>query len=127
MPATTVEEYLVALPAETRAVLDRIRATIRKAAPGAEERLSYRMPTFFLDGVLVHVGAFKNHIGLFPPVKGDRKLMQEIAQYAGEKGNLQFPLGGRVPYALIGRIVELRVAQNRERALAAKKQRRPKA
>lgn len=123
MAARTVDEYLAALPVETRAVFDRIRATIRKAAPAAEERLSYRMPTFFLDGVLVHVGAFKNHIGLFPPVRGDRKLMQDVAPYAGEKGNLRFPLDERIPYGLIGRIVRLRVEQNRKRPAAAKTRR----
>ena len=75
MPATskpqTVEEYVAALPSDARSAFEQVRAAVRKAAPLAEERMSYRMPTFFQNGVVVHIGAFKQHIGLFPPVRND--------------------------------------------------------
>src|SRR5262249_41670716 len=90
-------------------------ATVRAAAPGAEETISYRMPTFTLNGNLIHFAAFKKHVGLFPPVQGDEKLNAELAPYRGEKGNLSFPLDEPIPYALIRRIVKARVKEQRER------------
>ena len=123
MAPETVEEYIAALAPEARAILGMIRATVLAAAPGAEERISYRMPTFFLDGVIVHIGAFKSHIGLFPPVQGDAKLMAAVAPYTGPKGNLRFPLDRPIPYALIGRIVKARVRQNRETAAVKRRKR----
>ena len=95
-----------------RAILERVRSTVRKAAPGAQETISYRIPTFTLNGTLVHFAAFKNHIGFYPPVKGDARLENLISRYAGEKGNLRFPLDQPMPYGLIERIVKLRVKQN---------------
>jgi uncharacterized protein YdhG (YjbR/CyaY superfamily) len=106
---TTVDEYIAAYPAETQSILQTIRATIRTAAPEATERLSYGMPTFFLERVLVHFGAFKNHIGLFPPVT-DPALESLILAYRGPKGNLRFPLDQPIPYALIGKIVTARAS-----------------
>ena len=106
-----------------REILEKIRETVRQAAPGAEERMSYRMPTFFLDGVIVHIGAFKSHIGLFPPVQGDAKLMAAVAPYAGPKGNLRFPLDRPIPYVLIARIVKARVRRNRETAAVKRRKR----
>jgi uncharacterized protein YdhG (YjbR/CyaY superfamily) len=78
------------------------------------------MPAFRLNGPLVYFAAFKNHIGFYPPVKGDERLMRAIAPYANEKGNLRFPLNQPIPYALIGRIVKARVRENAERATARK-------
>jgi len=117
VPAT-ITAYIAAAPPAVRPILRQIRATIAKAVPGAKEGISYRMPTFFQDGVVIHFAAFKEHIGVFPPVKGDAKLMREIAPYAGPKGNLRFPLDEPMPYALIGRIAKARLRQNRERAKA---------
>ena len=117
----SIDEYIAAFPREVQATLERIRLTISKAAPGARETISYRMPAFFLDGVLVYFAAFKKHIGLFPPVKGDARLEKEIAPYAGEKGNLRFPLDQPIPYDLIERIVKLRVKQNLAKAAAKRK------
>jgi uncharacterized protein YdhG (YjbR/CyaY superfamily) len=117
----SIDEYVAAFPREVQATLGRIRLTISKAAPGARETISYRMPAFFLDGVLVYFAAFKKHIGLFPPVKGDARLEKEIAPYAGEKGNLRFPLDQPIPYDLIERIVKLRVKQNLAKAAAKRK------
>ena len=72
-----IDEYIAAFPPEIQTILEAVRSTIRKAAPDAEEKISYRMPTFALHGNLVYFGAFKNHIGLFPPVRGNKKLKQE--------------------------------------------------
>ena len=116
-PAGSIDDYINGHPAAVRAILRQIRATARKAAPGAEERISYRMPAFFQDGVLLYYAAFKKHIGVFPPVR-DEKLQAAVAKYAGPKGNLQFPLAAPMPYALIARIVKARLRENRQRAKA---------
>ena len=117
---TTIDEYIADCPGELQAILQTIRTTIRNAAPAAEETIAYRMPAFRLNGPLVYFAAFKNHIGLFPPVHGDERLMRKLAPYANEKGNLRFPLDRPIPYALIGRVVEARVRENAERAEARK-------
>jgi uncharacterized protein YdhG (YjbR/CyaY superfamily) len=106
-----------------RTLLERIRLTIRNAAPGAQEIISYRMPAFTQSGVLVYFAAFKNHIGLYPPVSGDARLEKAISPYAGEKGNLRFPLNQPIPYDLIERIVKLRVKQNLVKAVAKSRKR----
>src|SRR5689334_10592563 len=87
-----IDEYIAAFSPAVRAILEQIRLTISKAAPDARETISYRIPTFTLNGALVHFAAFKNHIGFYPPVKGDARLEEAISRYAGEKGNLRFPL-----------------------------------
>lgn len=115
-----IDEYIADCPAEVRSVLEQIRSTIRNAAPAAEETISYRMPAFRLEGSLVYFAACRNHIGFYPPVHGDERLMRAVAPYANEKGNLRFPLDRRIPYALIGRIVKARVRENAERAAARK-------
>jgi uncharacterized protein YdhG (YjbR/CyaY superfamily) len=112
MAPKTIDEYIAAFPPEVQAILRKIRATIKKAAPDAEERISYQMPTFTLNGPLVYFGAFKKHIGLYPPVRGDENLMGEISIYEGEKGNLRFPLDKPIPYALISKIVKVRIREN---------------
>ena len=108
----SVDAYIAGSPPEVRPILEKIRATVRKAAPSAEERLSYRMPAYFLGGVLVYFAAFKNHIGFYPPVR-DTVLKRLTAGYAGPKGNLRFPLSEPIPYALIARIVKARVKERR--------------
>jgi uncharacterized protein YdhG (YjbR/CyaY superfamily) len=108
-----VDEYIEAYPPDVRAVLERIRSTIRSAAPDAQEAISYQIPAFKLNGALVYFAAFKKHIGLYPPVRGDARLEKAIAPYAGEKGNLRFPLDHPIPFDLIERIVKFRVRQNR--------------
>lgn len=116
--ARNIDEYIAAFSPEVQAILERIRVTIRQAAPDAQETISYKIPAFTLDGVLVYFAAFKKHIGFYPPVRGDAKLEKAISTYAGPKGNLQFPLDQPIPYRLIERIVKLRVKQNISRARA---------
>jgi uncharacterized protein YdhG (YjbR/CyaY superfamily) len=105
----TVDDYIAAFAPDIQAVLQKIRQTVKAAAPDAEETISYRMPAFKLNGMLIYFAAFKKHIGLYPPVRGDASLMQAVKPYAGPKGNLQLPFNKRIPYALIRRIVKARV------------------
>jgi uncharacterized protein YdhG (YjbR/CyaY superfamily) len=126
-PATpqNIDDYISAFSPELRSILARIRSTIRRAVPDAEESMSYRIPTFKLAGTLAHFAAFKRHIGFYPPVSGDARLEKAVAVYAGEKGNLKFPLDRPIPYALIARIVRLRAKQNAAGAAASKRSPRP--
>ena len=105
----SVDDYIAACAPDVQPILQKIRLTIKAAAPDAEETISYRMPAFKLNGMIVYFAAFKKHNGLFPPVRGDASLMRAVKPYAGPKGNLQFPLGEPIPYALIRRIVKARV------------------
>jgi uncharacterized protein YdhG (YjbR/CyaY superfamily) len=113
-----IDDYIGRFSPEVQAILEKIRSTIREAAPDAQEKISYQMPTFTLDGILIHFAAFQKHIGLYPPVKGDEKLQAAIAPYRGEKGNLKFPLDEPIPYTLIRRIVKSRVKERSERLRA---------
>jgi len=108
----SVEEYIAAAEPDARPILKKIRATIRAEAPDAEEVLSYRMPAFRMNRILVWYAAFRNHIGFYPPVSGDAVLQKAVAKYAGPKGNLKFPLDEPIPYDLIKRIVRLKVKQD---------------
>jgi uncharacterized protein YdhG (YjbR/CyaY superfamily) len=117
----TIDQYIEGFPPKVQTILRKIRQTVHAAAPEAEERISYRIPAFFLEGVLVYFAAFKNHIGFYPPIRGDARLEAAVAPFAGEKGNLRFPLDEPMPYALITRIVKLRVRQNRAKPAAKKK------
>jgi uncharacterized protein YdhG (YjbR/CyaY superfamily) len=119
----SIDEYIAAFSPEVRAILEKIRRTIGEAAPGAQETISYRIPAFKLNGTLVYFAAFKNHIGFYPPVAGDARLEKAVSPYAGEKGNLRFPLDQPIPYGLIARIVKLRVKQNLAKAPARSKRR----
>jgi uncharacterized protein YdhG (YjbR/CyaY superfamily) len=111
--ARDIDEYIAAFSPEVQSILEKIRVTIREAAPGAQGKISYRIPAFTLGGgPLIYFAAFKNHIGLYPPVKGDVKLRKDISRYRGEKGNLQFPLDEPIPYALIRRIVKFRTKEH---------------
>jgi uncharacterized protein YdhG (YjbR/CyaY superfamily) len=111
----TIDDYIASSPPAVRPILKKIRATVRKAAPDGIEKISYRMPALFQDGVLIYFAAFNHHIGLFPPVRGDEKLMKDVARYQGPKGNLKLPLDEPIPYGLIGRIVKARVKERQAR------------
>jgi uncharacterized protein YdhG (YjbR/CyaY superfamily) len=116
-PATaTIDEYIAAFAPEVQAVLQQVRRTVRAAAPEAEEAISYQIPVFKQEGVLVYFAAFKNHIGLYPPISGDPRLEKAVAPYAGAKGNLRLPLDRPIPFELIGRITRLRLKQNLAKA-----------
>ena len=109
-----MDEYVSGFSPEVRLILEQIRSTIRRAAPGAQETISYQIPAFRQNGVLVYYAAFKKHIGFYPPVRGDAALEKAVGRYAGEKGNLRFPLDEPIQYALIARIVKLRARQDRK-------------
>ncbi|MGC1459497.1 MAG: DUF1801 domain-containing protein [Steroidobacteraceae bacterium] len=111
-----MDEYIAAFAPEIQVVLRKIRQTVKAAAPDAEEIISYRMPALRLNGILVYFAAFKKHIGLFPPVRGDLSLMKAVKPYAGPKGNLQFPFEKPIPYGLIRRIVKARVQASGKKA-----------
>ena len=116
---SSIDEYIEGFAPEVQAVLENIRLTVGRAAPGAQEVISYRMPAFRLHGALIiYFAAFKHHIGLYPPVRGDAGLVEAVAVYAGPKGNLRFPLDRPIPYALIEKVTRLRVAQNLAKAAA---------
>lgn len=108
-----IDQYIAMCPPNVRPILRKLRSTIKRAAPPqTEELISYRMPAFALHGILVYFAAFKHHIGMFPPIRGDAKLQAAVAKYAGPKGNLKFPLDQPIPYALVARIVLFRAKQN---------------
>ncbi len=103
----TMDEYIKAFSKDAQSVLEKIRQSIQKAVPEAEETISYRMPAFKLKGrVLVYFAAFRKHIGLFPPAP--REFKKEVSKYEGPKGNLKFPTDEPIPYDLITRIVLFR-------------------
>ena len=112
----SIDDYIAGFPPHIRAILEKIRATIRKAAPNAQEAIKYQMPTFTLHGNLVHFAACKNHIGFYPAPSGITQFSRELSIYKSAKGSVQFPLDQPVPYELIGRIVKFRVKENQEKA-----------
>lgn len=112
----TIDAYIVGFPADVQQVLQEIRATIRQAAPDAQEAMKYGVPTFTLKGNLVHFGAYKDHIGFYPTPRGIGAFQDELAAYTLAKGTVRFPLAEPVPLDLISRIVKLRVQQNLEAA-----------
>jgi uncharacterized protein YdhG (YjbR/CyaY superfamily) len=117
-----VDAYIAGFPKDVRVILEKIRMTIRKAAPGAEEKISYRMPAFALKGrCLVYIAAYKKHIGLYPAPRGVEEFKKELAAYEGGKGTVRLPLDKPIPFALISRIVKFRVKESLERAKAKKK------
>ena len=113
-----IDEYIVGFPNDVQEILEKIRVTIRKAAPAAEETIKYQMPTFTLKGNLVYFAAFKNHIGFYPPTTGTEKFKEELSVYEGAKGSLRFPLDKPIPFGLISKIVKVRVKENLARAEA---------
>jgi uncharacterized protein YdhG (YjbR/CyaY superfamily) len=113
-----IDTYISQFPAVVQAVLKKVRQTISRAAPHAKETISYQMPAFKQHGILVYFAAWKTHIGLYPPISGDKAIEKAIARYAGPKGNLQFPLDEPIPYDLIARVVKLRVKQDNQRTVA---------
>ncbi len=107
-----IDEYIGQFPSEIQDILQKIRALIHETAPEASEKISYQMPTFYMNGNLVHFAAFKKHIGFYPTPSGTEQFRNELSAYKGAKGSVQFPLNQPIPYDLIRRIVEFRVAEN---------------
>ena len=110
-----MDEYINAFPEDVRTILNELRQTIKDVAPEAEETINYQIPTFTLNGNLVHFAAFENHIGFYPTPSGMEAFKNELSGYKGAKGSVQFPINEPLPLPLIRRIVEYRVKENLER------------
>jgi len=108
----TVDEYIMSFPANVRPVLQKLRETVHEAAPEAEETISYQMPAFRQNGVLVYFGGFKNHIGFYPTPSGTENFQQELSPYKAGKGSIRFPLNKPLPYDLVKKIVKFRLKEN---------------
>jgi uncharacterized protein YdhG (YjbR/CyaY superfamily) len=111
----TIDEYIRSYPREIRQLLQSMRQTIKKAAPKAEETISYKIPAFRLNGMLVWFAAFKNHIGFYPGVGAMKVFKDDLLEYKGAKGSVQFPFDKALPLPLVSRIVKFRVKQNLSR------------
>jgi uncharacterized protein YdhG (YjbR/CyaY superfamily) len=107
-----IDEYIASFPEDIQKILQKIRQVIHKAAPEAEEIISYRMPAFKQNGVLVYFAAFKNHIGFFPEPSGVAAFKKDLSGYKTSKGTIQFSLNKPIPYDLVEKIVKFRVKEN---------------
>ena len=114
--ATSIDEYIAQFPPETQRILEEMRALIRSSAPDATETISYAIPTFDLNGHLVHFAGFKRHVGLYPTGSGVAAFQEELKPYKCGKGSVQFPLDQPIPGDLIRRIVCFRVDENTGRS-----------
>lgn len=125
MKSREVDAYIAGFPRDVQALLRKVRRTIRAAAPRAEELISYRIPAYKQNRILVYFAGFKAHIGLFPPVRGNASLEKAVARYAGPKGNLRFFYDEPLPIGLITRIVRLKVKQDMSRTAQKSRKARP--
>jgi uncharacterized protein YdhG (YjbR/CyaY superfamily)/ribosomal protein S18 acetylase RimI-like enzyme len=116
-----IDEYIAGFPKDVQEILAKIRETVRKAAPDAEEAIKYQIPTFILKGNLVHFAAFEKHIGFYPTPTGIEKFKEELSAYKSAKGSVQFPLDKPIPFDLISRIVKFRVKESLEKTKAKEK------
>ncbi len=121
IPAKTVDEYLATFPPETKTLLKKIRATIKAAAPQAEEMISYGIAGYKYHGILIYFAGFTNHVSMYPAPRGTEIFKKELSRYIGGKGTVQFPLDKPLPLKLITRIVKFRATINVEKAKAKKK------
>lgn len=117
----SIDGYISNFPPEVQEILKTLRRVIKESAPDAEEKISWKMPTFFLHGNLVHFAAFKNHIGFYPAPSAIDVFKNELSEYKGAKGSVQFPIEKPLPYELISEIVRFRVAENIKQAEDKKK------
>jgi uncharacterized protein YdhG (YjbR/CyaY superfamily) len=108
----TVDEYISNFPKNIQNILENLRKTISKSAPNAEEAISYQIPTFKLNGNLVHFAAYKNHIGFYPTPSGIEAFIEELSPYEVSKGTVKFPIDEPIPFDLVRKIVEYRVKEN---------------
>jgi uncharacterized protein YdhG (YjbR/CyaY superfamily) len=116
-----IDEYILLFPKDIQEILTEFRSIIRKAAPEAEEKISYQMPTFALKGNLVHFAACKNHIGFYPAPSGIENFRKELSVYTLTKGSIHFPLDAPLPASLITKIVKFRVNENLQKAMLKQK------
>jgi len=114
-----IDEYISGFPKNIQGILKELRSTIKKAAPGTTESIRYQMPTFRLNGNLVHFAAYKNHIGFYPTPTGIEEFREELAKYKGGKGSIQFPIAEPLPFDLITRIVKFRVKEASKKSTGA--------
>ena len=121
---SNIDEYIAGFPETTQEILQQLRATFRNSVPGAEEAISYGIPTFKLKGNLVHFAAYKNHIGFYPGAAGIESFKEELSGYKLSKGTVQFPIDKPIPFDLISTIVDFRVKQNLSRAEAKVKKKK---
>ncbi len=112
----SIDEYIAQFPQEIQEILNKLRQVIKESAPNTEEKISYGMPTFALNGNLVHFAAYKNHIGFYPTSNGITTFKQELSGYKTSKGAVQFPIGKTIPYELVSKIVKFRVSENKSKA-----------
>lgn len=112
----SIDAYIAGFPQEVQGILEKIRGIVKDAAPDAQEAMKYQIPTFVLNGNLVHFAAFKKHIGFYPTPSGIEQFKNELSAYNGAKGSVQFPLDSPVPYTLIKSIVKFRVNENRKKS-----------
>ena len=129
MPVKTrskeIDKFIAGFPREVQEILEKVRKTIRDAAPEAEETINYGIPTFTHQGKnLVHFSAFKKHVGFYPTPSGIEKFKKDLSDYELAKGSVKFPLDQPIPYDLIARIVEFRVKENMEKAEAKGKRKK---
>jgi uncharacterized protein YdhG (YjbR/CyaY superfamily) len=113
--AKDIDDYIQRHPEPVQELLQKMRLTIQKAAPEATEKISYAIPTFFLNGSLVHFAAFRNHIGFYPTGSGIAAFQKELSKYKSSKGAVQFPMGSPLPLGLVSRMVKFRVKQSRQK------------
>ena len=111
-----IDAYIARFPQDVQEILQRIRGVIQEAAPEAEEAIKYQIPTFILNGNLVHFAAFQKHIGFYPTPSGIEQFKEALSKYSGAKGSVQFPLDSPIPYGLIKKIVKFRVSEAREQS-----------
>ncbi len=117
----SVDEYIDGFPKETQKLLKQMRATIKKAAPKAEEKISYSMPGYLYNGMLVYFAGYKNHIGFYATPTGHKKFEKQLAKYKQGKGSVQFSIGEPLPLKLVEEIVKFRVKENERKAGLKKK------
>jgi Uncharacterized conserved protein len=113
-----IDEYIAGFPPEVQPLMEKVRAAIRKAAPDAKEAIKYQIPTFVLNGNLIHFGGYKNHIGLYPGSKPIEEFKDALSRYEISKGTVRFPLDKPLPYELIGKITKFCVKRNQQKAPA---------
>jgi len=116
MPAKTIDEYIGTFPPEVQEILQEMRAVIRSAAPQAQEKISYGIPTFFLEGNLVHFAGYKKHIGFYPTPSGITAFSEQLSVYESAKGSVKFPLDKPMPWDLVCEITAFRVKENLAKA-----------